>query len=82
MFPVFGGGEPRVCAARCASMSVYPPAYSTQRPLPLVANGRHHAVEEIAVVADQQHRAGVLGQLLLQEIERLQIEIVGRLVEH
>jgi len=45
-------------------------------------NRRHHAVEEIAVVADQQHRAGVIGQLLLQQVERLQIEIVGRLVEN
>jgi hypothetical protein len=45
-------------------------------------NRRHHAVEEIAVVGDQQHRAGVIGQLLLQQVERLQIEIVGRLVEN
>jgi hypothetical protein len=28
-------------------------------------------------VADQQHRAGVIGQLLLQQVERLEIEIVG-----
>jgi hypothetical protein len=36
--------------------------------------------EEVAVVADQQHRAGILGQPLLQQVEGL--EIVGRLVKH
>ena len=43
---------------------------------------RHHAVEKIAVVADQQNRTGVFGQQLLQQVEGLEVEIVGRLVEH
>jgi pimeloyl-ACP methyl ester carboxylesterase len=33
-------------------------------------------------VADQQHRADILGEPLLQQVERFQIEIVGRLVEY
>jgi len=33
-------------------------------------------------VADDQDRAGIVAEQLLQQVERLQIEIVGRLVEH
>ena len=45
-------------------------------------DGRHGAVEEIAVVRHQQHRAGIVVDHLFQQIERFEIEIVGRLVEH
>ena len=45
-------------------------------------HGIHRPIEEIAVVADQDDGAGVVGQHLLQHVERLQIEIVGRLVQH
>src|SRR3546814_15207066 len=38
-------------------------------------------VEEIAVVADQDDGAVVVGQLLLQQVEGLDVEVVGRLVE-
>ena len=38
-------------------------------------------VEEVAVVADQQHGALIVGEHLLQEVERVHVEIVGRLVE-
>ncbi len=40
------------------------------------------AVEEIAVVAGQQHRAGITPHQFLQQVERLHVEIVGRLVQH
>ena len=43
---------------------------------------RHRPVEEVAVVADDQHRAVIIGDHFLQQVERLQVEIVGRLVEH
>ena len=43
---------------------------------------RHDVVEEVAVVADQQQRAGVVHQQLLQDVERVGVEVVGRLVEH
>ena len=39
-------------------------------------------VEKLAVVADDDERAGVLGQLRLQDLERLHVEVVGRFVEH
>ena len=42
----------------------------------------HDPIEKISVVADQQHRAGIVGQQLLQQIQRLDVEVVGRLVEH
>ena len=42
----------------------------------------HQAVEEIAVVADQQHGAGIVAEHVLEHVERFQVEIVGRLVEH
>ena len=42
---------------------------------------RGHAVEELAVVRDQQQRAGVLEQPLLQPQHRVQVEVVGGLVE-
>jgi hypothetical protein len=43
---------------------------------------RDDVVEERAVVAHQQQRARVRLQRLLQELERFDIEVVGRLVEH
>jgi hypothetical protein len=43
---------------------------------------RHRAVEEVAVVADDQHGAFIIGDHFLQQVERFEIEIVGRLVEH
>ena len=43
---------------------------------------RHDVVEKRAVVADEQQRAGPLDELRLEQLERLEIEIVGRLVEH
>ena len=43
---------------------------------------RHRPVEEVAVVADDQHRPVIIGDHFLQQVERFQIEIVGRLVEH
>ena len=33
-------------------------------------------------MADQQYRAGVFRQFLLQQVEGFQIEVIGRLVEH
>ena len=41
----------------------------------------HRAVEEIAVVADQQDGSRKARDQLLQQVERLHVEIVGRLVE-
>ena len=43
---------------------------------------RHRAVEEVAVMADDQHRAVIIGNHFLQQIERFEIEVVSRLVEH
>ena len=42
----------------------------------------HQPIEEIAVMADQQHGAGIVADHLLEHVERFQVEIVGRLVEH
>ena len=33
-------------------------------------------------MADDDQRAGIIGEHFLEQIERLEIEIVGRLVEH
>src|SRR5689334_19670893 len=43
---------------------------------------RHRAVEEVAVVADDEDGAVVVGDHLLKQVKGLQIEIVGGLVEH
>jgi hypothetical protein len=43
---------------------------------------RHHFVQEFPVVAHQQHRAGVFHQQVFDQLQRLQIEVVRRLVEH
>ena len=40
-----------------------------------------HVVEEVAVVGDRHHRAGVLLQEPLQPVDRLGVEVVGGLVE-
>ena len=37
-------------------------------------------VEEVAVVRDEHHRAGVVGQVLLEPVARRQVEVVRRLV--
>ena len=42
---------------------------------------RHRAVEEVAVVADDQDGAFIVRDDFLQEVERLEVEVVGRLVE-
>jgi hypothetical protein len=33
-------------------------------------------------VADEQHRAGIVAEHVLQHVERLDVEVVGRLVQH
>ena len=43
---------------------------------------RDDVVEEGAVVRDEQDGAGVVLQRGLEELERLDVEVVGRLVEH
>ena len=43
---------------------------------------RDHVVEEGAVVAHEQQRPSRLDQQLLEQVERLDVEIVRRLVEH
>ena len=40
------------------------------------------SIEEVAIVANDQDRALIIGNDLLEEVEGFQIEIVGRLVEH
>ena len=40
------------------------------------------AIEQFAVVGDEQHRAGERVERLLQLLDRRQIEVVGRFVEH
>ena len=42
----------------------------------------HDGVEEGAVVADQQQGARVIEQPLLEQLEGLHIEVIGRLIEH
>ena len=42
----------------------------------------HDVVDERAIVADEQQRARPFDQVRLEQLERLDIEIVGRLVEH
>ena len=43
---------------------------------------RHHVVEKRAIVADQQQRARVRLQRVLEQLERFDVEVVRRLVEH
>ena len=41
----------------------------------------HDAVEKIAIVADDEHCLGLLGQILLQPARGINIEVVARLVQ-
>jgi hypothetical protein len=50
-------------------------------PVVQMQNMRRHAVEELAVVRDHQQHAGILQQPLLEPEHRIEIEMVGRLVE-
>ena len=45
-------------------------------------DGGYRAVEEIAVMADNQDGAVIIGNHLLQQIQRFHIQIIGRLVQH
>ncbi len=38
-------------------------------------------VEEVAVVGDGDHRAGILVEVLLEPVDRFGVEVVGGLVE-
>src|SRR6185312_2711854 len=40
-----------------------------------------HVVQEVPVVGDGDDGAGVLGQVLLQPLHALRVQVVGRLVE-
>ena len=40
-----------------------------------------HIVEEIAIVGDGNHRSGVLLQVLFEPVDRLCVQVVGRLVK-
>ena len=52
-------------------------------PLPFPGDhAGHGAVEEVAVVADQDHGAGIVRDQFLQQVERLEVEVVGRFVQH
>ena len=54
-----------------------------RRAVAFEGDGRgHQPVEEVAVVAHQQDGAVVVVERLLQEVERVGVEVVGRLVEH
>ena len=41
-----------------------------------------HLIHEIAVVADHDDAAGEIGQILLQHLQRLDVEVVGRLIQY
>ena len=45
-------------------------------------DGGRHVVDEVAVVRDEQERPLVVGELLLQQLQRLDVQVVGRLVHH
>ena len=42
----------------------------------------HQPVDEVTIVADQQDGSIVVGDDLLQQIQRFEVEVVGRLVQH
>src|SRR6478672_5081065 len=42
----------------------------------------YDTIEEVAVMADQDHRAVVVAQHFLQHVEGFQVEVVGRLVQY
>jgi len=44
-------------------------------------DGVHGAVEEIAIVADENDGTGIVADHLLEHVEGLQIEVVCRLVQ-
>ena len=46
-----------------------------------LGDARHDGVEEEAVVGDENHRVRVVGEVLLEPVARLEIEVIGGLVE-
>ena len=58
-----------------------------QERAPVVVPVQHHlrevlAADLLAAVADQQQRSPVIDQQSLQQFQRLQVEVIGRLVHH
>src|SRR6478735_4224207 len=43
---------------------------------------RHGTIQEVAVVADDQNRPLIIRDHLLKQVERLEVEVVGRLIEN
>ena len=86
LISAFGGGfcRRRRCAARTHPLPIAVAA-DVFAPHP-VAFGDDHlgddVVEEGAVVADQKHGAAVLFQQFFQQFQRIDVEVVGRFVQH
>jgi hypothetical protein len=68
---VLGALRSKPCTHRCRAW----------RALVQVQRVGAHAVQELAVVRDHQQRAGVLEQPLLKPQHRVQVEVVGGLIE-
>ena len=43
---------------------------------------RNHVVQKHTVVADEEHGAGVVAQQFFQQFLRVDVQIIGRLVQH
>ena len=46
-----------------------------------LVNLLHHFIHELAIMRNQQQRAGVVLQIILQPKKRQQVEMIGRFVE-
>ena len=50
-------------------------------PVGKLGNGGHHPIQEIAVVRDDDHRAVIAFQMVLQPVDTFDVEMIGRLIE-
>jgi hypothetical protein len=71
----------RRCSARCRSKGGVVARIQLGPLLVQVQGVGADAVEELAIVRDHQQRAGILEQPLLQPQHRIQVQVVGGLVE-
>jgi hypothetical protein len=46
-----------------------------------IGDAGHHGIEEVPVVRHHDHGVGVLGEIALEPVASIEVQVVGRLVE-
>jgi hypothetical protein len=74
--------QPALVLTRCGEITVVPwVTLHCARMRITIENARHRAVQELAIVRDDQRRMWLAPEKIIEPCQRLNIQVVGRLVE-